>query len=131
MSCTPLILFLLTGDFVVVIAAGDGHTCAMMAGGGVKCWGLNNYGQLGIGSKTNQNLPVDVPGEQGLEWPCPDTTAIAIPPHPSPTHAFQTEESLSTFCLGLPPASYCENAGEAEGRLAARGSRGGLVQGWR
>jgi alpha-tubulin suppressor-like RCC1 family protein len=32
------------------IAAGRDHTCAIVEGGSVKCWGLNTFGQLGIGS---------------------------------------------------------------------------------
>jgi hypothetical protein len=44
------------------IALGRHFTCALAADGGVKCWGRNDNGQLGIGSTTQQNSPVDVPG---------------------------------------------------------------------
>jgi alpha-tubulin suppressor-like RCC1 family protein len=47
----------LTG--VTTIAAALGHTCALLTGGGVKCWGINGYGQLGDNTSTNQLLPVD------------------------------------------------------------------------
>jgi alpha-tubulin suppressor-like RCC1 family protein len=48
---------------VSAIALGESDTCAIEAGGGVKCWGWNGYGQLGIGSTSDETSPVAVPGD--------------------------------------------------------------------
>jgi alpha-tubulin suppressor-like RCC1 family protein len=44
------------GSGVKAIATGFGSACALLDDSSVKCWGNNNYGQLGVGSYGNSKL---------------------------------------------------------------------------
>ncbi len=72
------------------IVAGDGHTCALTAGGGAKCWGDNSFGQLGTGAPPNLAVPGDV---FGLTSGVADIVAGAV-------HTCATTTSGAMRCWG-------------------------------
>lgn len=59
-------------DGVAKISAGVAHTCAITTEARVRCWGNNDYGQLGDGTTSTRLEPVDV---QGLADPIEDLAA--------------------------------------------------------
>ena len=50
------------GGSVTALAAGQAHSCALDADGRAYCWGANDAGQLGDGTRTERSLPVPVSG---------------------------------------------------------------------
>ncbi len=60
-ALTPVEVFGMTGG-VRAIAAGQYHTCAILRGGALRCWGSNRRGQLGNGSTEMSRVPIQVKG---------------------------------------------------------------------
>jgi len=58
-----------TGRTATAISAGDGHTCALLDNGTLKCWGESKLGQTGHGSKLSLG---DNPSEMGNALPAVD-----------------------------------------------------------
>jgi alpha-tubulin suppressor-like RCC1 family protein len=44
----------------ISVVAGEGHACALRAGGRVSCWGRNESGEVGSGDRDDQLSPVEV-----------------------------------------------------------------------
>jgi alpha-tubulin suppressor-like RCC1 family protein len=55
-SSTPVTVAGVTN--AIAISAGTDHTCAVIKGGTVRCWGDNSQGQLGNGSAMSSGTPV-------------------------------------------------------------------------
>ena len=48
------------------IATGGRHTCMIVGGDRVRCWGNNSFGQLGDGTTSNRTTPTPVSGSSGV-----------------------------------------------------------------
>lgn len=48
------------GGTPIALGAGDNHTCAVVTGGTIKCWGLGTSGQIGNGANSSVTSPTAV-----------------------------------------------------------------------
>jgi alpha-tubulin suppressor-like RCC1 family protein len=61
-----------TGLTAKALRGGFGHMCARLSDDSLKCWGFNNYGELGLGDTANRG---DGPNEMGDNLPVVDLGA--------------------------------------------------------
>jgi alpha-tubulin suppressor-like RCC1 family protein len=82
--------------------SGDaGHTCAILTGGSVECWGDNDDGQLGYGNLTQVGAsPNDLPSNAGPVNLGPGRTAKAISAGGSDTCAILDNGSVKCWGMG-------------------------------
>jgi alpha-tubulin suppressor-like RCC1 family protein len=73
----------------VALGGGGGHTCAVKTDGSLWCWGNNFYGQLGDGTYTSRNTPVQIMSSE--------VSSVALGGYH--TCAVKTDGSL--WCWGL------------------------------
>lgn len=60
------------------VSAGHDHSCAVVDGGGLRCWGKNLYGQLGDGTTTDRLVPVPVPGLGSVSMSAPGESFTCV-----------------------------------------------------
>jgi alpha-tubulin suppressor-like RCC1 family protein len=65
-ACSTLPIAVADLSQVIAIATGNGFTCSLTARGVVRCWGLNELGQLGNGTTTDSPSPTTVQGLTGV-----------------------------------------------------------------
>jgi len=73
---TPVTVSGITGA-VAVTAGWWHHSCALLGDGMVRCWGANDWGQLGNGTTTDAHSPVTMSGT-GVTWTSSNTAVATI-----------------------------------------------------
>jgi alpha-tubulin suppressor-like RCC1 family protein len=91
---------------LVALAAGTDHACALRVAGGVSCWGRNDEGQLGDGTRTPRSLDVPVPE-------LPPATAIAA----GARHTCAVVAAGQVYCWGADEAGQLGDGGGDVPRL--------------
>jgi hypothetical protein len=66
------------GSGATGVAAGGGQTCALTAEGGLKCWGSNEYGQLGAATMAPRLTPIRALGFGQIDFDNDDVADVAV-----------------------------------------------------
>jgi alpha-tubulin suppressor-like RCC1 family protein len=83
----------------VAISAGDDHTCALLEGGSVRCWGFGGEGRLGYGN-TSDVGDDETPASVGPVDLGPDRKAVAISAGGQHTCALLDDDSIRCWGFG-------------------------------
>jgi alpha-tubulin suppressor-like RCC1 family protein len=94
-----------TGGWTSVTAS-YGHTCATRTGGTLWCWGWGWYGQLGLGSHTNQDRPQQVTTPAAGGWT--GMTALGY------AHTCATRTGGTLWCWGYNVAGQLGLGGDTD-----------------
>ncbi len=65
------------GNAVGLTAGWWHHSCVLLADGGLRCWGTNDWGQFGNGTTNASSVPVAM-ASVGVTWTSNDTTVASI-----------------------------------------------------
>jgi hypothetical protein len=85
------------GADAVAISGGREHSCALLAGGDVRCWGQNYYGQLGSTANNGSYDPNPTP------QPAVPLDASAVAISAGPTHTCAVLTTGDVQCWGSNP----------------------------
>jgi alpha-tubulin suppressor-like RCC1 family protein len=64
-TCSGGVCKALANQTPAALAGGGVHTCVIVSGGKIECWGSNEHGQLGNGTTTDSSTPVVAKGVSG------------------------------------------------------------------
>jgi alpha-tubulin suppressor-like RCC1 family protein len=79
---------------VASLAAGEGQACAVLKDGSARCWGANEEGELGLGTRTTSELPqAGVKGVTSLRDVCIGSS-----------HSCARTAQGAVYCWGANPA---------------------------
>lgn len=82
-----------TGLYAVKVATGNNSSCAILNNNKVKCWGQNQFGQLGQGDTVDRG---DQPGEMGDNLPFVD---LGNDVNGSPYEAIDIAATQASYCV--------------------------------
>ncbi len=93
-------------DHVIALVAGDLHVCAVVSTGVVKCWGSNEYGQVGVDTARAPQTNAATVGVLNVV----PTTTQAPATTPVPTVDSTSPSSSTNSPAPTPTAAQSENA---------------------